>query len=143
MKSMKNSFKSLLIVLSSLLSSCVEKEDPYIWKPLDVKVAAYNSVPEQTDDTPFIGAWDDTLSDRQKSIAVSRDLIQLGLKQNTKVMIEGLPGVYLVKDKMAARWKNKIDIYMGDKVKKAKKWGVKDLSIVYALKKDTVLHETK
>lgn len=140
---MRNSFKSFLIVFSIVISSCTEDKDADVWKPLQVKVSAYNSVPEQTDDTPFLAAWGDTLSSRKKSIAVSRDLIDLGLKHNTKVMIEGLPGVYLVKDKMPARWKNKIDIYMGDKVKKAKKWGVKDLSIVYAVAKDSVSDETK
>ncbi len=117
------------------------KENLYEWKPLDVKVSAYNSVANQTDDEPFIGAWGDSLSSRQKSIAVSRDLIPLGLKHNTKVMIEGLPGVYLVRDKMAARWTKRIDIYMGTKVEKAKKWGVKDLSIVYAVKKDSTKKE--
>ncbi len=125
-----------MVVLIFLLQGC-KSEEKYIWKSLDVKASAYNSVPEQTDDEPFIGAWGDSLSNRQKSIAISRDLISLGLKHNTKVMIEGLPGVYLVKDKMAARWKKRIDIYMGDKVAKAKKWGVKELSIVYAVEKDS------
>jgi 3D (Asp-Asp-Asp) domain-containing protein len=118
-------------------------DEKFVWKSLDVKVSAYNSVPEQTDNEPFIGAWGDSLSNRQKSIAISRDLIPLGLKHNTRVMIEGLPGVYLVKDKMAARWKKRIDIYMGDKVEKAKKWGVKDLSIVYAVAKDSITLETE
>ncbi len=129
-----------VVFLAVLLFGCQSgsKEEAHEWLPIDVKVSAYNSVPEQTDDDPFIGAWGDTLKYRVKSIAVSRDLIPLGLKHNTEVMIEGLPGVYLVKDKMAARWKNKIDIYMGDKVKKAKKWGVKDLSIVYAIHKDSI-----
>jgi len=122
-------------LLLFLLLSCGDKED-YIWKPIEVEVSAYNSVASQTDGSPLVGAWGDTLTYKVKSIAVSRDLIQLGLKHNTKVMIEGLPGVYLVKDKMAARWNNKIDIYMGDKVEKAKKWGVKKLGIVYAVEKE-------
>lgn len=110
--------------------------DQYIWKPLDVEVSAYNSVATQTMGDPNVGAWGDTLSYRSKSIAVSRDLIEMGIGHNTKVMIEGLPGVYMVKDKMAARWKKRVDIYMGDKVEKAKKWGVKKLSIVYAVEKE-------
>lgn len=128
------------IVICLLFLGC-KADEKYVWKSLNVKVSAYNSVPEQTDEEPFIGAWGDSLSYRQKSVAISRDLIKLGFKHNTKVMIEGLPGVYLVKDKMAARWTKRIDIYMGDKVEKAKKWGVKDLSIVYAVEKDSVTQE--
>lgn len=129
-------FTKYIIVLVIFLQAC-KTEEKYIWKTLDVKASAYNSVVDQTDDEPFIGAWGDSLSSRQKSIAISRDLIPLGIKHNTKVMIEGLPGIYLVKDKMAARWKKRIDIYMGDKVEKAKKWGVKELSIVYAVERDS------
>lgn len=128
---------SVILLLVFLGCKPGSSESEYIWKSLDVKASAYNSVPSQTDAEPFIGAWGDTLSTKEKSIAVSRDLIPLGLTHNTKVMIEGLPGVYLVKDKMAARWKRKIDIYMGEKVEKAKKWGVKKLSIAYAVKRDS------
>jgi len=135
-------FKQIVFVfLLSVLLSCGDK-DNYDWKPIEVDVSAYNSVLSQTDGSPFVGAWGDSLSTRQKSVAVSRDLIQLGLKHNTKVMIEGLPGVYLVRDKMAARWTKRVDIYMGDKVEKAKKWGVKKLTIVYAVKKDSLQNNT-
>ena len=129
-------FMKYITVLFILLQSCKTNEK-HIWKTMDVKVSAYNSVVNQTNDQPFIGAWGDRLSDRQKSIAVSRDLLSLGFKHNTKVMIKGLPGIYLVKDKMAARWRKRIDIYMGINVKKAKKWGVKELSIVYAVEKNS------
>ncbi|MEP3209950.1 MAG: hypothetical protein ABJN95_12205 [Maribacter sp.] len=129
-------------VVLLLFGSCKQKQqDKFVWKAIEVKVSAYNSVPSQTDGYPTIAAWGDTLKPRMKAIAVSRDLIQMGLKHNTKVMIKGLPGVYLVKDKMAKRWKKRIDIYMGDKVEKAKKWGVKDLEIVYEVENDTL--ETK
>lgn len=130
------------LLLLVLMQGC-KAEEEYVWKSLDVKASAYNSVPSQTDAEPFIGAWGDTLSTREKSIAVSRDLIPMGLTHNTKVMIEGLPGVYLVKDKMAARWTRKIDIYMGEKVEKAKKWGVKKLSIAYAIKRDSTTIENE
>lgn len=130
-------YSGVAFLLFSIVISCKD-EEKQIWKPIDVEVSAYNSVPSQTDGSPLIGAWGDSLSTRQKSVAVSRDLIALGLKHNTKVMIEGLPGVYLVKDKMAARWTKRIDIHMGDKVEKAKKWGVKKLSIAYAVEKKSL-----
>ncbi len=46
-------------------------------------------------------------------IAVSRDLLKMGLKRNSVVKIKGLSGLFLVKDKMNKRFKKKIDIYMG------------------------------
>ena len=131
------------VITALLLSSCkADKEGQFVWKSMDVKVSAYNSVPSQTDGQPNIAAWGDTLKPRMKAIAVSRDLLALGFKHNTKVMIKGLPGVYLVKDKMAKRWTKRIDIYMGEKVEKAKKWGVKDLEIVYEVERDTVMKST-
>ncbi len=63
------------------------------------------------------------------AIAVSRDLIPLGLDHNKEVYIEGLPGTYLVKDKMAARWTKKIDIYMAEDIERAKEWGEKEVEI--------------
>lgn len=59
--------------------------------------------------------------------------MKLGLKHNTPVKIDGLEGIYLVKDKMHSRWKNKIDIYMGIDVKAAKQWGRKEVCIDYAI----------
>lgn len=125
----------LIGIFLILLSSCKTEAD-YDWKPLDVKVSAFNSVPSQTDGQPNLAAWGDTLRPGMKCVAVSRDLIALGLGHNTKVKIEGLPGIYLVKDKMNARYRNRIDIYMGTDVKKAKEWGQKKLRIEYAIKKD-------
>ena len=52
---------------------------------------------------------------------------------NTKVKIEGFDSLYLVKDKMNKRWRKRIDIYMGTDVKKAKKWGKKELNIEYCI----------
>jgi 3D (Asp-Asp-Asp) domain-containing protein len=68
-----------------------------------------------------------------KCIAVSRNLLALGLKHNTPVKIEGLEGIYLVKDKMNSRWVNKIDIYMGTDIKAADDWGKKKIDIQYGV----------
>lgn len=101
------------------------------WQTLEVSASAYNSVSYQTEHNPKITAWGDTLKANMKVIAVSRDLIRKGLKYNTPVRIEGLEGIYFVKDKMHYRWKNKIDIYMGDNVQLAKDWGRKKVNIHY------------
>ncbi len=96
---------------------------------LKVTASAYTSSVGETDDTPNLAAWGDTLKPGMKSIAVSRDLIDMGLTHNQEVTIEGLDGTYLVLDKMNKRWKKKIDIYMGEDVEKARQWGKKEVVI--------------
>ena len=96
---------------------------------LVVTSSAYNSVGAQTDDNPTLAAWGDTLVPGMKSIAVSRDLIALGLGHEAEIEIEGLPGTYIVRDKMAKRWTKKIDIYMGEDVEAAREWGVRQVTI--------------
>ncbi|MEM7184958.1 MAG: hypothetical protein AAF518_28955 [Spirochaetota bacterium] len=98
---------------------------------LVVQATAYNSVKSQTSDNPTLAAWGDTLSPGMKIVAVSRDLIKLGLDHNTEVKIQGFEGSYVVKDKMNRRWKQKIDIYMGLDVKAAKKWGIRKVNICW------------
>ncbi|MEZ4810944.1 MAG: hypothetical protein R2819_11355 [Allomuricauda sp.] len=112
----------------------------YQWIAHEVTASAYNSVFWQTDSIhPSIAAWGDTLKPGMKCIAVSRDLIKLGLTHNTMVKIDTFPDTFYVKDKMHYRWKNRIDIYMGVDVKKAREWGKKKLLICYAVPKDTLL----
>jgi 3D (Asp-Asp-Asp) domain-containing protein len=94
-----------------------------------VTATAYNSVPEQTNDQPEVTAWGDRLAPGMKVIAVSRDLIPLGLDHRAPVSIEGLPGEYLVLDKMHARWEKRIDIYMGADLEAARAWGARQVRI--------------
>jgi len=123
-----------------ILISCNPKESKnYVWHTKEVTATAYNSLAYQTSSQPNITAFGDSLKPGMKYIAVSRDLLALGLKRNTLVTIDGLDGIYLVKDKMNRRWKNRIDIYMGNDVKAARKWGRKKLSIKYRLEvKDSI-----
>jgi 3D (Asp-Asp-Asp) domain-containing protein len=103
-----------------------------VWDTLTVNASAYNSLKYQTGPgDPNVTAFGDTLEPGMKIIAVSRDLLKGGLKYNTRVKIKGFRGEYLVKDKMHYRWKNKIDIYMGEDVKRARKWGRKKIEIYY------------
>ena len=96
---------------------------------VEVIATAFNSVSNQTNKNPTIMAWGDTLKPGMKAIAVSRDLIDLGLVHNTDVTIEGFQGKYKVLDKMNKKWKMKIDIYMGTDIKAAEKWGKKLVKI--------------
>jgi 3D (Asp-Asp-Asp) domain-containing protein len=98
-------------------------------RSLVVTASAYNSLPGQTVGNPSVAAWGDVLEPGVRAIAVSRDLIELGLVRGTRVRIEGLPDEYAVLDKMARRWRRKIDIYMGDDVEAARAWGVREVRI--------------
>ncbi len=73
-----------------------------------------------------------------RCIAVSKDLLQLGIDYNTAIKIEGLDSLYWVKDKMHSKWRKRIDIYMGKDIKKAKEWGVRKLRIYYVSKTDSL-----
>lgn len=128
--------KYLCAIIFLTFVACNTDDKNYIWKSMEVTVSAYNSTIAQTDGQPSIAAWGDTLAPGMKAIAVSRDLIRLGLEHNTQVKIDGLDGIFLVKDKMHSRWRNKIDLYMGTDVKKAKEWGKKTVNIQYRVKKD-------
>ena len=138
---MNHFLRCILVFLS--LSSCqkvkkIPKQDPYAWKSIKVTVTAYNSVRSQTQGNPVIAAWGDSLKLEVPSIAVSRDLIALGLKHNTPVKIEGFDDVFLVRDKMHRRWRNRIDIYMGENIKEAKTWGRKKRIIKYGVLRDSL-----
>nr|WP_228027896.1 3D domain-containing protein [Costertonia aggregata] len=134
--------KLVLLALFSFLFSCKnenrDETDPYVWIPIQVNVSAYNSVTWQTDGQPNIAAWGDTLKPNMKAIAVSRDLLKKGLSHNTMVQIESLPDTFLVKDKMHWKWRNKIDIFMGKDVKRAREWGRKKLAIKFRILKDSI-----
>ncbi|WP_237332492.1 3D domain-containing protein [Zobellia amurskyensis] len=132
---------SLLLLLFYFCNACAEKDNEYIWKTKEVNVSAYNSVHWQTDNEPSVAAWGDTLLPGMKVIAVSKDLLNLGLDRGTQVKIKGLDGIYVVMDKMNSRWKNKIDVYMGTDVEKARDWGKKKIKIEYRVKREADIKE--
>ena len=120
---------SLLLLTITTLVSCSDGG------PKEVTATAYNSLNSQTKaGDPTLAAWGDTLKPGMKAIAVSRDLIDDGLTHGTKVFIEGLPGTYIVRDKMNKRWEDKIDIYMGNDVKAAREWGKRTVTITWETK---------
>ena len=133
---MSYSQSSLLVIVVIILLGCKKSEPSaiYEWKTIEVTATAYNSLAYQTNSNPNITAFGDSLKPGMKYIAVSRDLLAMGLTHNTPVAIKGLNGLYIVKDKMNRRWRNRIDIYMGEDVQAAKKWGRKRVTITYGLK---------
>lgn len=127
---MKPNFHIIIVLAVISLMGCGGGE-----QSLTVTASAYTSSVGETDSTPNLAAWGDTLKPGMKSIAVSRDLIDMGLTHNQEVRIEGFDGTYRVLDKMNKRWKKKIDIYMGNDVKKARQWGKQEVVIYWTNKK--------
>ncbi len=132
--------KCLIILLFIVSFSCKSRiEEECASKKLKVIATAYNSLAYQTNANPHITAFGDSLIPGLRYIAVSRDLLDSGLIHNTKVKIEGFDSLFIVKDKMNKRWRQRIDIYMGTDVKKAKKWGKKKVNIEYCIQtEDTI-----
>jgi 3D (Asp-Asp-Asp) domain-containing protein len=133
---MKNNYKTLGLVVTlaivSILSGCKNDKEEKILVTLEVTATAYNSVESQTKKGNIgLAAWGDTLVPGEKAIAVSRDLIKMGLSHKDSVKIEGLDGNYVVKDKMNKRWEKKIDVYMGLDEDAARDWGKKNVTIHY------------
>ncbi|MEP4884153.1 3D domain-containing protein [Maribacter dokdonensis] len=132
--------RGVVLFFANLVLSCQEEVviDKYDWVPMEVTATAYNSIPNQTSyEHPAITAWGDSIKPGKKWIAVSRDLLKKGLSYNTLVKIDTFEGIYIVKDKMHSRWRNRIDIYMGENIEKAKEWGRRKITISYADKKDS------
>ncbi len=98
---------------------------------LVVAATAYNSLPEPLTRDQSLTAWGHKLEPGNKVISVSRDLVDLGLVEGVVVEIEGLPGKYLVADKMARRWTKKIDIYMGEDEAAAREWGTRTVKLTW------------
>ena len=129
----------IFIIMVCLSFGCKKKDEyaNYEWHTIEVTATAYNSLSSQTDGDPHVTAFGDSLYPGLRCIAVSRDLLRLGLKHDIPVRIEGIEHVYLVKDKMHSRWKKRIDIYMGLNVKAAREWGRRKVSISYGLPPDS------
>lgn len=119
-------------------ASSIPTPEPSATRVLIVKASAYNSHRGQTDRSPSIAAWGDRLSPGMKVIAVSKDLIALGLDRGQRVRIAGLEGEYIVMDRMPSRWRQKIDIYMGADVRAARNWGIREVEISWQPEREDV-----
>ena len=124
---------SVLLLVCALVFGCCANLAPGRAKPreLTVTATAYNSVPEQTHGDPHDGAWGDRLVHGTRAIAVSRDLLKLGLRRGVRVRIDGVPGEWVVLDRMPSRWTRRIDLYMGRDVAAALAFGKREVQIVW------------
>jgi 3D (Asp-Asp-Asp) domain-containing protein len=125
--------RNILMALASLclLSPAHAGGDILNMSGAVVTATAYNSVEAQCDSDPSIAAWGDKLQPGMKVVAVSKDLIPRGLSHNARLHIYGMPGEFVVLDKMHPRWERRIDIYMGEDVKAAREFGKKRVRIYW------------
>jgi len=125
------------LILSGLLifASCstIQKSLQEKQHRLLVTATAFNSLPKQGQGNPNVGAWGDRITPGVNAVAVSADLVLLGLTRGTRVRIEGLPNEYIVLDRMPPKWKKRIDIYMGNDVRAARAWGKRDVNISWVV----------
>ena len=121
---------SLLILTSCSALQRIPQENQ---QTLLVTATAFNSLPKQGQGNPTVGAWGDKITPGMNAIAVSADLVSLGLDRGTKVKIDGLRNEYVVLDRMPAKWKKRIDVYMGDDVRAARSWGKREVQIYWTV----------
>lgn len=99
-----------------------------------VRATAYNSLPGQTDSSPFVTATGTRV--RPGVVALSRDLLRT-FPYGSKIMLEDMSGrynsmlkgrIFIVEDTMAARKTNSLDIWMGTR-SEAIRFGARTLRI--------------
>jgi 3D (Asp-Asp-Asp) domain-containing protein len=98
-------------------------------RELEVTATAFNSTQGQTDASPAITAFGIRLRPGMRVVAVSRDLEELGLTEGVQIRIDGLDGDWRVADRMHERWTRKIDVYFGNDIEAAKRWGKRRVRI--------------
>ena len=99
-------------------------------KSLRVKALAYTGCSPKSKRATR-GAWGDVLTKDTKAVAVSPDLLGLGLDRGDVISIEGLPGQFKVLDVMHGRHDKTIDIFYGDDACGAVQWGKRTLTITW------------
>ena len=126
---------SFFLFASLIFTSCsaIQKIPQEKQQTLLVTATAFNSLPLQGQGNPNVGAWGDRITPGMKVVAVSSDLVSIGLTRGAKVRIDGLSNEYVVLDRMPANWKKRIDIYMGNDVKAARSWGRREVNIYWSV----------
>jgi 3D (Asp-Asp-Asp) domain-containing protein len=131
---------ALLVVGALVLAGCATREPapappparapapPAGPRELEVSASAFNSLPGQTDAEPRVTASGERLRPGLRALAVSRDLERDGLVFGTTVEIDGY-GEWVVLDRMAPRWRRKVDLYMGEDEAAAKRFGERSVRI--------------
>jgi 3D (Asp-Asp-Asp) domain-containing protein len=125
--------RQILLVLALCLPNAPAGADsvaPQV-RSVVVDATAYNSLPEQTGEDASLAASGHRLEPGMRAIAVSADLAQMGLVHGRKVRIDGLDGVWVVRDRMPEQWTRRIDVYMGEDVEAALAFGRRRVRITW------------
>jgi 3D (Asp-Asp-Asp) domain-containing protein len=118
-----------LAAAASCARPMVAPVEPPRARQLVVTATAYTSSVSETDGQPHLAAWSDRISPGMRVIAVSPDLLALGLDRGTEVRVDGLPGTWKVLDRMPDRWSRRIDVYMGNDTEAARRFGKRKVRI--------------
>ena len=106
----------IIVFLATTLSSTAKEGSRVIGNGI-VIATAYNSLPEQTDATPWITAS----GTRCREGVIAANFLPMG----TKVKIEGFGNrIFIVEDRMNRRYKKRIDIWFRH-YKDARKFGIR------------------
>lgn len=102
------------------LIKLIQRDSPVKWQP--ITLSAYTSTPEQTDDTPCIGADGSNICElhaKGKRICASNDF-----SMHATIYIDGI-GDCIIRDRMNKRYTgtNTVDLYMGNDTTKALQFG--------------------
>ncbi len=87
------------------------------------EITMFNSLPEQTDDTPCISADGTNICEVDYNVCATN-----AFPFGTKLYVDGL-GECIVKDRMNTRYRNAVDFYAGMDVERAKKFGRQNLLV--------------
>lgn len=116
------------LLVAFLAQGCAGARRPHP-RELEVTAHAYNSLPAQTDGDPALTASGERLRPGLRAIAVSEDLLAMGLAYGTRVSIDGLEGEWVVLDRMASHHRRAIDVYLGEDEAAARRFGKRRLTI--------------
>ena len=113
---------SVISANSHLTHSQNVKSFSAVAREMLVPASAYSSTPDQTDDSPFITAWNTHVRDG----IIAANFLPFG----TKVKIPEIYGdkIFVVEDRMNRRYWHKIDIWFPDRAS-ALNFGVKTVKI--------------
>lgn len=116
---------SSLISISSPVTpgaASIAKTNPIKLREMLVAASAYSSTPDQTDDSPFITAWNTHVRDG----IIATNFLPFG----TKIKIPDLYGdkIFTVEDRMNRRYWYKVDLWFPDR-QSALEFGIKNIKI--------------
>lgn len=89
---------------------------------ITVTATAYNSIPNQTDDTPFITAS----GTHVRSGVIAANFLPIGTR--VRIPEEFGDQIFVVEDRMNARYTKRLDVWMED-ISEARAFGVKPVTI--------------